>query len=468
MYKVPLAIPFLLAIAILVACDSPTTEPAPPAGARGVAVVEGAASLDEAPFQYGASHALLIGVSEYTGGWRPLVGVKEDIPEVAAALQPHGFSITTVLDPDGRDLERALDDFLEAHGYEEDNRLLIYFAGHGATLELRGGEMGYIVPADAPLIDKDRRGFMKTALDMEFFERYAKQLQAQHVLFVFDSCFAGTVFHTTRADKPSYIDAKMAEPVRQFITSGRANEEVPDRSEFRRQFVKALAGEGDTYQDGYVTGTELGQFLFNKVVNYSQETQHPQDGKIKNPELDRGDFVFVLRGDQAPKRWPREQGESTQRLAATRAAEEPAMPSFALEPPKGCGVGSAKMGRTLSISRTAAMSRARADLARQIQTEVHALVKDYALQGQAGGEEFSEERVESVSKQISKVSLVGTRAEKLEESNGELFALVCMDPEAIADALSKAEGLSTEEREALRERAQASFRELDTEVEALE
>jgi hypothetical protein len=43
-----------------------------------------------------------------------------------------------------------------------------------------------------------------------------------------------------------------------------------------------------------VTALELGEFLQKTVVNYSKNAQHPQYGKIRNPNLDKGDFVFVL------------------------------------------------------------------------------------------------------------------------------------------------------------------------------
>jgi formylglycine-generating enzyme required for sulfatase activity len=88
--------------------------------------------------------------------------------------------------------------------------------------------------------------------------------------------------------------------VRQFITAGGANEKVPDESVFRRQFQAALRGEADTDADGYVTGTELGEFLTNKVINYSRNSQHPQYGKIRNPHLDKGDYVFKITITIAP------------------------------------------------------------------------------------------------------------------------------------------------------------------------
>jgi hypothetical protein len=58
--------------------------------------------------------------------------------------------------------------------------------------------------------------------------------------------------------------------------------------------VAGLKGEADANGDGYVTGTELGEFLQDNVINYSKGAQHPQYGKIRHPLLDKGDFVFQL------------------------------------------------------------------------------------------------------------------------------------------------------------------------------
>src|SRR6185436_11980520 len=109
----------------------------------------------------------------------------------------------------------------------------------------------------------------------------------------FDSCFSGAIFALSRA-VPDYITYKTSRPVRQFITSGQADETVSDVSIFRQQLVAALQGEADQDGDGYVTGAELGEFLQQKVTNYSRNAQHPQYGKLRDPYLDKGDFVFTV------------------------------------------------------------------------------------------------------------------------------------------------------------------------------
>ncbi len=243
---------------------------------------------------YENSYALVIGVSDYTNGWPDLPGVKEDIPAVREVLEKHGFEVTVVENPDYEELGKAFTDFINSHGREPDDRLLFYFTGHGHTHRKKyGAEMGYIVPADAPNPHIDLNGFLAKAMSMQMIEVYARNIDSKHALFLFDSCFSGSLFSITKAI-PRNITDKTSKPIRQFITSGSADEEVPDRSIFRQQFVEALNGEADTLEDGYVTGMELGEFLHAKVVNYSRGSQHPQYGKIRDPLLDKGDFVFQL------------------------------------------------------------------------------------------------------------------------------------------------------------------------------
>jgi len=247
---------------------------------------------------YGGSYALVIGVSDYnTKGWPKLPGVKKDVELVGAALTQNGFEVTTALDPDNVALDLAFGSFIQKHGGKADNRLLFYFAGHGYTVKPQygGDPLGYIVPSNAPNPHDDIQGFKRIAMSMQRIEEYALGIDAKHVMFLFDSCFSGSLFSMTR-DTPEHISYKTANPVRQFITAGSADEKVPDSSIFRSQFVEALNGEADTNKDGYITGAELGEFLQSKVANYSKGGQHPQYGKIRNPNLDKGDFVFVAGG----------------------------------------------------------------------------------------------------------------------------------------------------------------------------
>jgi len=243
---------------------------------------------------YKECYALVIGMSDYLYGWPDLPNAVYDADEIGDLFSNLGFKITKVTNPTRAEFIQALDDFIFGPGQEKDNCLVMFFAGHGHTERLAyGDDMGYIVPQDAPSPNKDKAGFMQKAIDMRTLEAYARRIQAKHALFLFDSCFSGAIFDMVRAINEN-IRYKTARPVRQFITAGAADESVPDRSIFKSQLLAALEGEADRNEDGYVTGTELGEFLQEKVVNYSYGSQHPQYGKIRDPNLDKGDFVFML------------------------------------------------------------------------------------------------------------------------------------------------------------------------------
>lgn len=243
---------------------------------------------------YQESHALLIGNSDYMN-FDKLPGVVEDIKALRTLLESQGFGVNVAWNLTRDQLDRAFSDFISRYGQGKENRLLFYFGGHGYTVRTAYGDsLGYIVTVDAPFPDDDNPGpFQEKCMEMAQIEIYAKRIQSKHALFIFDACFSGSLFENTRA-LPEYINYNTSRPVRQFITSGTANEKVPDHSIFRQQLVKALSGEADSDLDGYITGTELGSFLQKTVTNYSKEFQHPQYGKIRNPNLDKGDFVFVL------------------------------------------------------------------------------------------------------------------------------------------------------------------------------
>ncbi|MCK9203045.1 MAG: caspase family protein [Bacteroidales bacterium] len=243
---------------------------------------------------YKQSFALVIGVTNYQNGLPPLPGVSLDMSDVKQALEEQGFKVTLILDPDLTELDRAFSGFITTYGLFPDARLLFYFAGHGYTIKTKlGEELGYIVPANAPNPTRDQVGFQNNAMEMSQIEVYTKRIKSKHALFLFDACFSGSLFATSMT-LPQPLSQKTLQPVREFITSGTADEQVPDKSIFCSQFLLALKGEADMDHDGYVTGTELGAFIQQSVINYSYETQHPQFGKIRNPNLDKGDFVFVI------------------------------------------------------------------------------------------------------------------------------------------------------------------------------
>ncbi|HEX7312605.1 MAG TPA: caspase family protein [Pyrinomonadaceae bacterium] len=267
---------------------------------------------------YEESHALVIGVSEYQNPlWSRLKNVPADVQEVAGVLAERGFRVEPlVMNPKREVLKKAINDFVDRYGMDEKNRLLVYFAGHGATLTSPDGRRrGFLVPSDAPGCPRSEeretpeyaakaRECARGTVTMDDIEAQAKNIQARHALFIFDSCFSGSVFDVvTKEVEPDLtapdfnipVPEDMKYPVRIFITSGSAEQRVPDNSIFRKLLVNVLKGkQADLARDGYITASELGLYLRRSVARLSNRTQTPQVGKINVFELSQGDFIFTL------------------------------------------------------------------------------------------------------------------------------------------------------------------------------
>ncbi len=244
-------------------------------------------------------HALVVGVSEYDH-WPNLRGPVRDAEEVAGVLDDFGMNVTLMKNPASDELKNALNDLAYQKGRKEDRAILFFFSGHGETETLITGEkLGYIAPRDCPMLEVDRNGFNARAISMKMIETYALKIRSRHVLMVFDSCFSGSIFPALKG-VPAAISDKINNPVRQFITAGAENEPVPDDGLFKSYFIKGVRGEADLIRDGYITGSELGLYLQDKVIAGSKGLQHPQIGRIMHPKLTGGDFIFAKAAPHPP------------------------------------------------------------------------------------------------------------------------------------------------------------------------
>ncbi len=285
------------------------------ASSRGVPLKLRASEKADAPVVeevqlYGNSHALVIGIDDYTNGWPRLSMAVKDAQLVAAALKKKGFDVTLVLNAKAVELNRAFEEFFLLKGEDPDARLFVWYAGHGHS---ERGE-GFLVPADAPTPAK-RGQFRLKSLALRRVGEFVRLAESKHAFAIFDSCFSGTVFESARALPPSAVTRATTLPVRQFLTSGDAGQTVSDDGTFRELFIRALDGEerADANGDGYVTASEMGLFLTDRVTNLTQSKQTPRYGKLRDKDWDRGDFVFSLPEVEKPK--------PKQVATATRAAD---------------------------------------------------------------------------------------------------------------------------------------------------
>lgn len=131
-----------------------------------------------------------------------------------------------------------------------------------------------------------------------------------------------------------------------------------------------------------------------------------------------------------------------------------------------CGVGDAKIGRSMSVARTKATSRARAEISRTLETKVKNMLKDYQEQVTDGETEMTAEQFSSTTVSLSKATLNGTSVQNTWVSpTGQLYMLVALDLESFENSVRGMDEMSDRLRTFIEARAKKSFTELDEEME---
>ena len=128
--------------------------------------------------------------------------------------------------------------------------------------------------------------------------------------------------------------------------------------------------------------------------------------------------------------------------APTVQQAPPGLPSFYLNPPQAddaiYGVGSAKMS-TLDTSRRMAISRAREDIAFQMNATIQAAIVDYAQEAGVDGQSQVISFVETISRQVTETTLQGTRTDQVEQGpDGTVYALVSYPMNSFSEAAAQA------------------------------
>jgi basic membrane lipoprotein Med (substrate-binding protein (PBP1-ABC) superfamily) len=153
-----------------------------------------------------------------------------------------------------------------------------------------------------------------------------------------------------------------------------------------------------------------------------------------------------------------------------KTVETSDIPKWALTPPGACGVGISKVRGNLGMAQKTSEARGRDALARQLQTKVQGMIKDYQQSGEAEAKDFTEELTTQVSRQLVDTTLIGTSTRLAHVSTDDpqqYFALVCLQPDAFIGAFDKMNELKGKQRAALKSRAALEFKDLDEQLQKL-
>lgn len=237
--------------------------------------------------------ALIIGIDKYTHAPRLETAVKDATGVRDALLTRYGFTrerIIELLDAQATRtrIENAFVRLIQQIGAEDS--LLIYYAGHGQYSQ--DGQLGWWVPVEGQPHSPG------TFITNASIREYIKGMKAKHVYLVADSCFAGSLFSTSRAMPPlndQFFKRLYASRSRWGLTSG-GTEPVADQgrdghSIFAYHFIKLLQENTDPY----LVPSHIYDQIAPLIANNSEQT--PRSEPLKGAGDEGGQFVFRLAAD---------------------------------------------------------------------------------------------------------------------------------------------------------------------------
>lgn len=244
---------------------------------------------------YQNSWAIVIGINDYAK-WPKLQYAVQDANAIRDTLINRlGFANDKVLTLSNAEATRnnilgLFHDKLGHGNLKKDDRVFVFFAGHGATRQLSSGRnLGYIIP-----VDSDPNQISIDAIPMTDLQNIAESLNAKHILFVMDACYSGLGL-TRGGGSTAFLRDNAKRIGRQMLTAGGADQLVADggpngHSVFTWTLLQALSGKADLNGDGMITGTELAAYIAPAVASVSQQT--PAFGSL--PGSEGGEFVFEI------------------------------------------------------------------------------------------------------------------------------------------------------------------------------
>jgi hypothetical protein len=147
------------------------------------------------------NYFIAIGIGQYTNGPQSLgESCKNDCRHVVNALTDYGFtSLKTLLDEDATlaNIRSLFDNLRDDPAFNKKsadppNNLVIYYSGHGVSLELFGAKKYfYWVPSDYPLmLEEDPDDRYLYSWENQLMQSLGN-IRFQHLILINDSCFSG-------------------------------------------------------------------------------------------------------------------------------------------------------------------------------------------------------------------------------------------------------------------------------------
>ena len=255
---------------------------------------------------YSNSYALLIGINDYQH-LRSDLQLHYAVADATAMremlIRYYGFPpdhIRMLLNGDAtkQNIVNAFSDFADQQTYENDDRVLIFFSGHGQTVpNPEGGNDGYLIPADGNVqLDhiQNSMPYLKTCIRMEEIWDYLKSSPAKHVLLIADACYSGLLTEDRAIGiNSAALNVLANRRALQVMTAGGQGETSSEMDEyghgvFTYKLLEELKARAQTPGEVFTTSDLYGS-VQQAVANATDGKQDPQFGNYKT----EGDFLFI-------------------------------------------------------------------------------------------------------------------------------------------------------------------------------
>ena len=246
-------------------------------------------------------YALLFGVNSYEhfDPWHKLNNPIPDAEAIRDELKnKYGFTVELVSDPNRDNILTKINEYARKK-YNDNDQLLIFFAGHGYYEERNNVGIGYLVASDTLPPDADR-GKSSYISHGDLRDRI-ENIACEHIFLMVDACFSGafdpTVAQFNRGRSPSripnnvskkeFINQTLTYKSRWYLTSGGkeyVSDGVPNRhSPFTRRILDALRSGGG----------QLGILTLDDIRRYVEKaTPQPRAGEF-GTNAPGSNFLFI-------------------------------------------------------------------------------------------------------------------------------------------------------------------------------
>ena len=247
---------------------------------------------------YSGLKGLIIGVGRYADPQYDLSYARSDAEAVADTLKNEfGFDpIWTLYDADAtrQNIRRFFEQDLQEA--DEDDGLVIFFAGHGITVTSTiGDDRGFLVPHDGD----PKQPYANISLTA-VRDDYLPMIPAKHVFLIVDACYSGLALRdVATVERAQSIDetvlaelTRRDRKVRQVLAAGTKDQKVLDGGLFGHSVFTGRLIEALREADPYITADHVGVHLRARVARDGADRGHqqtPQFGYLIGGE---GCFVF--------------------------------------------------------------------------------------------------------------------------------------------------------------------------------